>query len=229
MSGEWSVSGDFKRLCARRQEAPDNVAAEPITRRTSRRATRSKASARTRRRSSTFCPARPPSRSAPQGGVQGGARRDAQERIKAETTGLFESASFRATLMGLLTPREGRSRLPQGGVCVLGQRRLAHLDARAPHRGGDEGDLQQYTIVHARLPPTRKNCAGDYEGARGARRAARARSRAASARRCPAGSRPRTARSSRCSHTEAEMKALRQQFEGNKSWVGAQGRVQRRV
>ena len=73
-----------------------------------------------------------------------------RERIRNETTGLFESKLFRETLMGLLTPREEQIAIYLGeAMAGWGQRRLgSHFYARSSHGGRKDGDSHQ---VHRTL------------------------------------------------------------------------------
>ena len=104
-----------------------------------------------------------------------------KERIKAETTGLFESSGFRNTLMGLLTKREEQIAFylkeafegwfandDWGLISMLVHRSQAEM----------REIKQAYMRVHGNelIADLRENCGGDYEKALVALVAPRARS-----------------------------------------------------
>ena len=143
-----------------------------------------------------------------------------KERVKAETTGVFESADFRATLMGLLTPREeqiafylkeafeGWANDDWGLISMLVHRTEAEMKEIS----------KQYTVVHGSslVADVRKNCAGDYEKALVALVAPRARTIARGIRAAMSGwisSTNKGALIALLTHRDAEMKTLREQFE----------------
>ena len=242
MSGEWSVSGDFKRLlCALAKKHPDNVAAEPdyaADVATLRDAVEGIGTDEAAIIDVLSC------KTAEQiGALKEAYKVEHGEMLKEAHQGgdhrlVRVSANFRATLMGLLTPREEQIAFYlKEAFAYWANDDWAHLDARAPHRGGDEGDLRQYPSCTARASsPTCAKTARATTRRRSWRssRRARARSREASARRCPAGSRPRTsALIALLTHTETrrDRDAPPAVRKGNRQEprVGAQGRVQRRV
>ena len=173
MAGEWAISGDFKNiLCALVKKHPDNIETDPDYEAdikilhdaveglgtdedaiigVLRNKTEEQLQMLQRKYDATHC-------------------EDLKLRLKSETTGLFESAGFRNTLMGLLTNREEQiafylkeafegwfSNDDWGLISML------------VHRTPEEMELirNAYTRVHGKdlIADIRKNCKGDYEKA----------------------------------------------------------------
>ena len=223
MSGEWAVTGDFKRLlCALAKKHPDNVAEEPdyaADVATLRDAVEGIGTDEAAIIDVLSC----------KNSEQIAALKEAykvehgemlKERVKAETTGVFESADFRATLMGLLTPREeqiafylkeafeGWANDDWGLISMLVHRTEAEMKEIS----------KQYTVVHGSslVADVHKNCAGDYEKALVALVAPRARTIARGIRAAMSGwisSTNKGALIALLTHRDAEMKTLREQFE----------------
>jgi hypothetical protein len=243
MSGEWAVGGDFKRmLCALAKKHPDNVVPEPdyaADVKTLRDAVEGLGTDEAAIIDVLSCKTSEQIQALKEAyKVEHGEM--LKERVKAETTGLFESANFRATLMGLLTPREEQIAFylkeafegwfnndDWGLISMLVHRTEAEMSEIS----------KQYTIVHGAslIADLRKNCAGDYEKALVALVApARAHHRSRHTSRYvrldlvhEQGRAHRSAHAPRRGDEDAE-RAVR---EGNKQepGEGAQGRVQRRI
>ena len=224
MSGEWSVGGDFKRmLCALAKKHPDNVVPEPdyaADVKTLRDAVEGLGTDEAAIIDVLSCKTSEQIQALKEAyKVEHGEM--LKERLKAETTGLLESANFRATLMGLLTPREEQiafylkeafegwfSNDDWGLISMLVHRTEAEMSEIS----------KQYTIVHGAslIADLRKNCAGDYEKALVALVAPRARTIARGIRAAMSGwisSTNKGALIALLTHRDAEMKTLREQFE----------------
>ena len=183
MAGEWAISGDFKNiLCALVKKHPDNIETDPDYEAdvqilhdaveglgtdedaiigVLRNKTEEQLQMLQRKYDATHC-------------------EDLKLRLKSETTGLFESAGFRNTLMGLLTNREEQ-------IAIYLKEAFEGwfsnddwgLISMLVHRTPQEMELirNEYTKVHGRdlIADIRKNCKGDYEKALVALVATRAR------------------------------------------------------
>ena len=143
-----------------------------------------------------------------------------KERIKAETTGLFESAGFRNTLMGLLTPREEQiafylKEAFEGWFSNDDWGLISMLVHRTPE---EMKEISQAVHDRARRRPhpghPRQVRGRLREGSRRARRA-RARTIARGIKAAMSGwiSTNKGALIALLTHRDAEMKTLRQQFE----------------
>ena len=144
-----------------------------------------------------------------------------KERIKAETTGLFESAGFRNTLMGLLTPREEQiafylEEAFEGWFSNDDWGLISMLVHRTPEEMKEIRN--QYMICHGAdlIQDIRAKCSGDYEKALVALVAPRARTIARGIKAAMSGwisSANKGALISLLTHRDAEMKTLRVEFE----------------
>lgn len=224
MGGEWAIGGDFKRiLCALAKKHPDRIVEEPDY----------AADVATLRdaveglgtdeeaiidvlANKTF--------------DQIEALKDAykvehgellKERIKAETTGLFESAGFRNTLMGLLTKREEQIAfyLKEAFDGWFSNDDWGLISMLVHRTESEMRDIRNaYTQVHGSdlIQDIRKNCGGDYEKALVALVAPRARTIARGIKATMAGwitSTNKGALIALLTHRDAEMKFIRDAFE----------------
>ena len=224
MSGEWKVSGDFKRiLCALAKKHPDrvveefDVAADVKAMRdavegigTDEAAIIDILANKTFEQIQTLREAYK---------VEYGEL--LKERIKAETTGLLESTNFRNTLMGLLTKREEQIAFYlQEAFEGWFQNDDWGLISMLVHRSSTEmREIKAaYTQVHGRelIQDIRKNCSGDYENALVALVAPRARTVARGIRGAMKGwftSTDKSALIALLTHRDADMPQLRAEFE----------------
>ena len=92
-----------------------------------------------------------------------------RERIRDETTGLFESKLFRETLMGLLTPREEQIAIYLQEACPRTSNDDWGLISMLVHRSDEEREAirNKYIECHGAdlIADIRSNCSGDYEDA----------------------------------------------------------------
>ena len=224
MGGEWAIGGDFKRiLCALAKKHPERIVEEPdyaadvATLRdaveglgTDEEAIIDVLSNKTFDQIEELKEAYK---------VEHGEL--LKERIKAETTGLFESEGFRNTLMGLLTKREEQiafylKEAFEGWFANDDWGLISMLVHRT------ESEMREirnaYTQVHGSdlIADIRKNCGGDYEKALVALVAPRARTIARGIKACMSGWISSTNKGSLIAlltHRDAEMKFIRDAFE----------------
>ena len=158
-----------------------------------------------------------------------------RERIRDETTGLFESKLFRETLMGLLTPREEQ-------IAIYLQEAFAGwvsnddwgLISMLVHRSDEEREAirNKYIECHGAdlIADIRSNCSGDYEDALVACIAPKTRTLARGIRTCMSGwlsSTNKTGLMALLTHKDQRMPQLRKQFEKEFSGKTLQGVIKK--
>ena len=143
-----------------------------------------------------------------------------RERIRDETTGLFESKLFRETLMGLLTPREEQIAVYIRDAMSFWGNDDWGLISMLTHRTDEEREAIRtaYTSIFGAdlIGDLRSNCSGDYEDALVACIAPKARTLARGIRRAMSGwfsSTNKTGLMALLTHKDALMPTLRKEFE----------------
>jgi len=157
-----------------------------------------------------------------------------RERIRNETTGLFESKLFRETLMGLLTPREEQIAIYLGEAMAGWGNDDWGLISMLVHRTEDEkmAIRTKYTEHFGGdlIADIRSNCSGDYEDALVACIAPKARTLARGIRKCISGwftSTNKTGLMALMTHKDDLMPILRKEFEKEYNGKTLQGVIKK--
>ena len=157
-----------------------------------------------------------------------------RERIRNETTGLFESKLFRETLMGLLTPREEQIAIYLGEAMAGWGNDDWGLISMLVHRTEEEkmAIRTKYTEHFGGdlIADIRSNCRGDYEDALVACISPKARTLARGIRKCISGwfsSTNKTGLMALMTHKDDLMPILRKEFEKEYNGKTLQGVIKK--